>query len=142
MRKKIEIATLIQYGAVYKSDCEQYFYFSLDDYVIYERNEIKEIFGLQDDILDDTIKLFNDFRIIPIFQLNLTKEMRTFLENENNKKITKEIKELNEEEMYRYFRIISERDFLLGDRWGRYAEKCLVNAAIEWCKQYHLAYEI
>ncbi len=142
MKNKIEIAKIIQYGAIYISKCEQYYYLSLDDFVIYERNDLKISFGLQDDTLNDPIQLYDDFRIIPVFQLNLTNEMRNFLEKENNKKITREIKNLNENELYMYFRIICESDSLLGDRWGRYAKECLFNAAIEWCKKYHLPYNV
>ena len=79
MKNKIEIAKIIQYGAIYISKCEQYYYLSLDDFVIYERNDLKISFGLQDDTLNDPIQLYDDFRIIPVFQLNLTNEMRNFL---------------------------------------------------------------
>lgn len=84
--------------------------------------------------------LCDTYRFAPMFHINVVDEMRTFLNNLNNHRISNDIKELNSEQLYIYFQKHIELNVGDHQRWREQEKQCLTIAAVNWCKHYHIPY--
>lgn len=136
---KLDISSVIYYGRSYDEDNVGY-YISLDDLKIYSRESLIRDYHFADEILSDEELLCGTYRFAPMFRVNVVDEMRIFLNNLNNYRISKEITEFNSEQLYIYFQKHMELNFGDHQRWREQEKQCLTTAAVNWCKHYHIPY--
>ena len=136
--KKADIHTLTLYNAVYSENAEQYWYFSLQDYQVYSKEQLKADFEIDDGILTDETELQYTYYFVPLLMVNLTEKMRNYLHHLNNRQIEKKISGLNDDELYIYFQKYLE--IVPSYSWGEYQTKCQTETAIAFCEQYHIPY--
>lgn len=144
MIKKLRISSIIDYGIGYDGcsfdDGTTLFFLDLDNLEIYRRDDLTRDFGLTADILSDEATLRYTYRFVPMFRVNIIAEIRRFFNDMNNRQISKEIKNLNPNQLNIYFE--EHMELNLGDsrRWFEYEKQCLTMAAIDWCRHYHIPY--
>ncbi len=142
--KKINISSIIYYGRNYNGcsfdDGKIRFYLNLDDLEIYNRKFLIQEYNFTDEILSDELTLQYTYRFIPIFQVDIIKEIKNFFENMKNRRISREIKDLNPDQLYIYFEDHMELNLGSQYQWGEYEWQCLTVAAVNWCKHYHIPY--
>lgn len=139
--KKLDISSIIYYGRSYCNGDVGYF-LNLDSLILYSRESLVDEYSFTDEILSDIELLCNTYRFAPIFQVDIIEKMRFFLNNLNNRRISKEIMELNPEQLYVYFQKHIELNFGDHQRWREYEKQFLTSAAIEWCKSLHIPYNV
>lgn len=144
--KKICISSILDYGRWYDGcsfdDGLPYFFLDLDDLEICDRDTLIREYGLDSEILSDETALYYTYRFIPVFHVNIIAEIRRFFENMNNRQISKEIKDLNPDQLHIYFNKHMELNWGDSRRWYEHEKQCLTAAAIDWCKQFHIPYVI
>jgi len=142
--KKLKIPSIIDYGRRYEGcsddSGEDYFFLDLDSLEIYARESLIRDYGLTDEILSDEMTLQYTYRFVPMFRVNVIEKIRLFFENMNNRQISKEIKNLNPDQLNIYF----EEHMELNDgdcrRWSQYEKQFMTEAAVEWCKSLYIPY--
>lgn len=144
--KKLDIPSIIDYGRRYVGcsydNDEPNFFIDLDGLEIYDREALIRDYNLTSEILSDEFLLRDTYRFAPMFRVDIIKEIRWFFESMNNRQISKEIKNLDPEQLYLYFEEHIELN--LGDRrrWYEHEKQCLTAAAVDWCKSLNISYTI
>ena len=137
----VSIKEIIKYCDVDNENEENHFYFNIEDYQIYSREKMKFEFGYEDSFLNDTFNLRYIYHFIPVFQVCVCSKIRDFLLQENNKKITKSIKNMNESEVGGIFQKLYDYNYGFGHRWAKYIKKYKIEMAIQWCKENNIQYK-
>lgn len=136
---KLDISSVIYYGRSYDEGNIGY-YINLDNLKIYSRQSLIHNYNFTDQMLSNIELLCDTYRFAPLFRVNVVDEMRNFLDNLNNRRISKEIMALNSEQLYIYFQKHMELNFGDHQRWREQEKQCLTTAAVNWCKHYHIPY--
>ncbi|MDE5770440.1 MAG: hypothetical protein K2I06_02255 [Ruminococcus sp.] len=118
-----------------------YYYFDLTEFEIISIDELKSKYGFTDDMFSDKITLQYVYNIVPLATIDRDSEKRNYLHSLNNRKIDREIKNLDNDGLYIYFQKLwdTERAFLLKN-WDEYEKKCCIKLAVEWCENYNILY--
>ncbi len=142
--KKLKISSIIDYGRRYDGcsgeSGEDHWFLDLDSLEIYDRGSLIRDYGLTDEILSDEMTLQYTYRFVPMFGVNVIEKIRLFFDGMNNRQISKEIKNLNPDQLDIYFE--EHMELNQGDRrrWTKYENQFLTEAAVEWCESLHIPY--
>lgn len=140
--KTVDISYISNYISYNSHDIRSvYYYFDLTEYEIISIDELKSKYGFTDDMFSDKIKLQYVYNIVPLATIDHESEKRNYLHSLNNRKIDREIKNLDGDEFYIYFQKLwdTDRAFLLTN-WDEYEKKCCIKLAVEWCENYNIPY--
>lgn len=118
-----------------------YYYFDLTESEIISIDELKSKYGFTDDIFSDKITLQYVYNIVPLATIDLDSEKRNYLHSLNNRKIDREIKNLDNDGLYIYFdKLWDTEDKIFLSQWDEYEKKCCIKLAVEWCENYNIPY--
>ncbi len=105
--KTVDIDYISDYISYNSHDIRSvYYYFDLTEYEIISIDELKSKYGFTDDIFSDNITLQYVYNIVPLATIDRDSEKRNYLHSLNNRKIDREIKNLDNDELYIYFQYL------------------------------------
>lgn len=139
MSKTVNIKEVILYCNIDNNE-EFYFYFNMNDFKFYSRNNLKSDFGYDDSLFDDENSLLYIYNIVPMFEVDENSKIIEFLLQENNKKIIRTIKRMNHIEIRKLVQTMFDYDYGFGCRWTKYIHKYKTDTAVEWCKKNNISY--
>ncbi|MBE6901289.1 MAG: hypothetical protein E7478_02335 [Ruminococcaceae bacterium] len=135
----LDVSSILYYGRSY-NDREVNYYVNLEDLKVYSTESLIQDFDFTDEILSDDELMIATYRFAPIFRVDIVAEMRRFLNDLNNRRISEKIEELDSEQLYIYFQSYVELNSGDHQRWREHEKRCLTKAAVDWCKQHHVPY--